>query len=253
VQQSNSSYLHHAVIVYASVIAVLICGFSCAQAASESPVEAYAFEEGPSGSAIVSSLTSRAKLEVFGDGPKARVEAKGPIGDRPCLSLESTAERSGAYLDSGLNKDFLSVRGAFSIALWFKLRKPDRNDCLVSVADVEHSVFQLTSWNGILRAALHSAEDEEAFVSLDSVKITPGEWHHVVVVHDADQRSLSVYLDGNLMKTTTYTFQPRDNPGNWIIGVDRGGNNAANLLMARFQFFRKALGADDVASVREEK
>lgn len=207
------------------------------------------FSADQQGNVLVDCPAGNARISQTEGGGKIAVEPGENSGDEALLSLEAGGPKSGQYIDLGFNGDVLNVQDSFSVSFRVLLKNAGTVDCVVSVADPERPVFGVVMWDGVMRASLFDSDGNEAFVSGAAYRLKPGEWYHVVVTFDAADRALTAYINGVPAGSSPIAGDPIRNPGNWILGIDRGGNWPASMRLKDVRFFRSALTPNEVVEL----
>ncbi len=58
-----------------------------------------------------------------------------------------------------------------------------------------------------------------------NANLATGEWVHFAIVADAANKTISCYVDGELVQTASYTFEPQLSPEPLVLGGDNGTGN----------------------------
>jgi hypothetical protein len=233
----------------ALVAAVSVATTAVSSGSVATEIARVTFSADQQGNVFVDCPAGNAQVSQTENGGKIAVEPGENSGDEAVLSLEAGGPKSGQYIDLGFNGDVLNVQDSFSVSFRVSLKSPGTTDCVVSVAAPDHPVFGVVIWDGVLRASLFDSEGNEAFISGAAYRLKPGEWYHVVVTFDAADRTLTAYLNGTPAGSTQVAGAVSRNSGNWILGIDRGGNWPASIRLQDVRFFRSALTPNEVVEL----
>jgi hypothetical protein len=159
---------------------------------------------------------------------------------------------AGSYAGTSFPEAILkkgAEAGAFTLAAWVKadgpqggrekmiLGKSGFHAGLLAHSDRGENRYGFTVWS----TAKSFSVDTPALADFDA-------WHHLAVVWDA--RRVTLYLDGQAVKTATFEGEIREYPdGLFIGGLSKGATFLGLVDEARA--YRRALSAEEIAALRD--
>lgn len=156
-----------------------------------------------------------------------------------------------------LNADILDGASDVTTAFWFRTETTGVRG-IVSAANSGNAHQFLIAITGTHALSVYATDEEfdEAKFNLGS-QVNDGQWHHVVVVRDAANNTLSLTFDGVDQGPVTKTLGPLNvDPEGFILGQDQDagvGNfqahEAFNGNLEQFAVFRRALTSEQVADL----
>ncbi len=183
----------------------------------------WAFDEGTGSSAA--DATGNSFNATLQSGAKW---VSGKVGTS-ALSLTGTS-----YVD--IPAAVVNTASSFSVSAWVNLNKLGGYQTFVSLDGNNVSAFslQLRSDTGKFAFARPASDSATSAVTsaAASTSVSSGTWYHLVGVYDADSRTISLYVNGNLQQTVAYTsdWQGR---GHTAIGRSKYGSNFTNFANAQ--------------------
>ena len=143
--------------------------------------------------------------------------------------------------------------GSFTAEIWFKYSEAADSGSLVWAFDMgsgAHGQFWVRTEPGDNR--IRGLMNDGAGPSVIVVTSTPyndDEWHHLAFVRDADDESLTMYIDGDVEQSSNGKVGSLT--GTQAMGIDLGqrgldGVNKFKGVLDEFRFWGKALDANEV-------
>ncbi len=147
-------------------------------------------------------------------------DLKGNAGWAPRNNSNSLHLDGNGYAE--INKPLVDTSGSFAVSAWVKLNQLGGFQTFVSVDGNVISGFflQLRADTGKFAFTVPGADNGQNGV-IASAGFAPktGVWYYLLGVHDANTKSISLYVNGVLQRTTPYTSQFK---ANGVAAIGRG-------------------------------
>jgi hypothetical protein len=198
------------------------------------PIHAYPLDEG-SGS-VAHDASGSADLALTG----SPAWVAGHAGSALQLNGSSqSGQTAGTVVDT---------QGNFSVSAWVKLDSTGHFATAVSEDGPSASAFFLQYSQADNRFAFSTVEGR----ALADIAPVTGQWYHLVGVHDANQGSYTLYVDGKAQGKVLH--QCLGDPANGPLAVGRGRFNGQNAdywpgTVDEVQVWNRALAPADVAAL----
>lgn len=166
------------------------------------------------------------------------------------LSSSSYAEVPGAVINTARS---------FTVSAWVNIAAMDKqhNQTVVSIDGNEISGFFLMLYHSGPRFVFNRSDSDDktatrTMAAASSIAV-PNKWYHLAGVYDADAKTLSLYVNGNLEQTVPYD-KGWQAAGKTAIG--RGFYGHANVDFVNgtiddVRLYSSALTADEIKKIAE--
>ena len=198
--------------------------------------------------------TGTTTADASGNGHVATLQSSatwttGKIGSH-ALSLNGTPTSFADVASSVVN-----TAQSFSVAAWVNLNSLSGFQTIVSLDGSSVSAFFLqlkgdTGTFAFTRLANDSTSSATTFASA-TIAPTIGTWYHLVGVYDASAKTLSLYVNGSLQQTISYT-SGWQGFGDTIIGRGKYGGNPVDFVngsIDEVHIYNTALSAKDAVDL----
>jgi alpha-tubulin suppressor-like RCC1 family protein len=160
----------------------------------------------------------------------------------------------GLFVQNDSYRVFPATGQPFTIAMWFRANQlePGKLYCLGSNETYLESGFRLGIDTGLYSAGppqlqFWTHESGGSLFARSSTTISASRWYHLAATYDGT--TARIYLDGELVATSTGTLLGNTNPIRFATGI--GGCNVLDGSLDDVRVYHSVLSAAEVAAVRD--
>lgn len=164
---------------------------------------------------------------------------------------------SGSQQYAAASGPVIDTTQSFTVAAWVKLNNTNGFQTFVSQDGVNVSGFYLQLRGDSQRFAFThiSYDSTQAFTTIataTSIIPQPGEWYHLVGVYDTTNHTISIYVNGSLQQSQSFTAAPWEAGGPLAVGRARYNGNPVDFVSGEIDDVRTyagVLGASQIAQL----
>lgn len=182
-----------------------------------------------------------------------------PSGE-PCglaATLDSVeippASDDGSFFNAG--EPLVNTAGNFSIAAEVQLQMLEGNYAFVSQGGGISSNFVLGYQEGQFAFTMFNNMGENSVAVTADLTPEVNTWYHLIGIYNAASQQMSLYLDGELQGTASFT-EPWNALGNTLVGAARRKGQWVDFMqdsqVRQIQLYNGALEEDDIQSLLQD-
>ena len=159
-----------------------------------------------------------------------------------------------SYVDIPWSDSIDVADGSFSVEMWFNYTEASERGALMWAYDMgsgphAQAWFRTEPGDNRIRCLINDGTGNPSLVVATSASHNDGAWHHMAVVRDAENKLMSVYIDGELIQSSEGEVGSLTSTRAMGIQLGQRGLDGANPLIGsldEFRLWKKALTDTEV-------